>query len=436
MAKKRQSLALIKLEQVCKSFARDERADLLVLEEVNAAIYAGEIVAIVGKSGAGKSTLLRVIAGLVMPTSGKVRCLGDKVAGPVPGMSMVFQNFALLPWLTVLQNVELGLEAQGIARHERRERALKAIDTVGMDGFESAYPRELSGGMSQRVGLARALVVDPEVLLMDEPFSALDVLTAENLRNDLLDLWLSKKTKIKSILMVTHNIEEAVMLADRVLIFDDNPGTVRAEVACTIPHPRQEHETQMRSIMEDIYEHIVNLGSEGQRRGGRFKTIGINYRLPKAEISSLIGLLEALNTPEYAKKADLPEFAEELHLEVDDLFTLTEVLEILRFVNVSDGDIALTPIGKIFIEADILERKKLFASQLLNYVPLTRHVRRVLDARPGHCAHEARFLAELQDSLSEEAAEEVFKVMIEWGRYAELFAYDYNSGMLSLEDPQ
>lgn len=437
MANKRDSMALVTAKAVKKSFKRGDRQDLLVLNDVNVMLYPGEIVAILGKTGAGKSTLLRILAGLAAPTEGEVRCRGQLVTGPVPGLSMVFQQFALMPWLTVLQNVELGLEALGVDRQTRRERALKAIDVVGMDGFESAYPKELSGGMAQRVGLARALVVEPDVLLMDEPFSSLDVLTAENLRNDLLDLWLDKKTNIHSMLMVTHNIEEAILLADRILIFDANPGTIRAELSCKIPHPRQEHDTKIRQLVDEIYQKLSNLGAESQQRAGaRFKNIGLNYRLPKVEVSELSGLLEALNGPEYEAKVDLSELAEELHLEVNELFALTEVLEILRFVRVADSDIELTYAGKNFAEADILDQKKIFATQLLNHVPLARHVRRVLDERPEHRAHQSRFLEELQDSLSEDAAEEVLKVVIEWGRFAELFAYNFNSGQLSLEDPE
>lgn len=432
MIQKTPSIAQVK--NVKKSFKKSDRQDLLVLDNVNLDLHEGEIVALLGKSGSGKSTLLRIIAGLIRPTAGEVFYKDQPVHEPVKGAAMVFQNFALMPWLTVLQNVELGLEAQGVSREERRQRALDAIDVIGLDGFESAYPKELSGGMRQRVGFARALVVNPTLLLMDEPFSSLDVLTADNLRNDLLDLWADKKTHIKSIIFVTHSIEEAVLIADRILLFAIDPGFVRDEIKIDLAHPRNEEAPEFRALIDKVYTSMTKSAAE-KRFGFKFKTIGLGHRLPKLGISELAGLLEELTSPEYKQKVDLPELAEELHLDVDDLFPIMEALEILRFAYISDGDIELTPTGKQFAEADILERKKIFAKHLLNYVPLARHIRRVLDERPGQKAGEERFVRELEDYLSEDAAEESLKVAIDWGRYAELFAYDYNTGMLSLENP-
>lgn len=423
---------LVKIQGVKKSFKQNDRKDLLVLDNVELSLHKGEVVALLGRTGSGKSTLMRIIAGLTRPTAGEVMFKGAPIKGPIEGLSMVFQNFALLPWLNVLQNVELGLEAQGVPVNERRERALDAIDIVGMDGFESAYPKEISGGMCQRVGLARALVVNPDVLLMDEPFSALDVLTAENLRNDILDLWRSGKTNINSMLLVTHNIEEAVLLADRILIFNTDPGYVRKEVKVDIPHPRAEHELKVRELVDTIYGHIAAVGNESDKIRRNFD---LRYRLPAVEISAMTGLLEELNSSEHEMKASLQEIADEMNFDVDDLFPITEALEILRFAKLKDGDIELTYTGKLFAEASILEQKKMFADQLLGTVPLARHVRRVLDERPGHRASEARFLSELEDGLSEEAAAEVLRVVIDWGRYAELFAYDYNTRILSLENP-
>ncbi len=429
--------ALIEIKNIKKSFKKGGAPELVVLDNVNFEIKKNEIVALLGKSGSGKSTLLRIIAGLTRPTSGEVFFKGKIITQPVPGLTMVFQNFGLLPWLTVLENVELGLEALGVKKNERRKRALEAIDIVGLDGFESAYPKELSGGMSQRVGFARALVVEPEILLMDEPFSALDVLTAENLRNDLIDILKSNKTKIQGVLLVTHNIEEAAVMADSIVVFADKPGYVRAEMEVTMPHPRSEEGTQFRKLIDDVYT-LMTTPTEGvvSATGQRFKTISLGHRLPKVEISEMMGLLETLASPEYKKKADLPELAEELHLDVDDLFPITEALEIMRFAQVSQGDIELTPAGKQVADADILDRKKIFARHLISYVPLARHIRRVLDERPGQQASEERFLRELEDHLSEEGAEEVLKVTIDWSRYAEIFAYDFNSGILSLENPE
>jgi len=244
--------AIVEIKNVSKSFKKPDKQDLLVIENVTLTMNDGEIVALLGKSGSGKSTLLRIIAGLTAPSHGKVLYRDQTVKSPVPGISMVFQSFALLPWLTVLENVELGLEAQGLPYRERRERALKAIDIIGLDGFESAYPKELSGGMRQRVGFARALVVDPDILLMDEPFSALDVLTSETLRSDLLELW-QDKSHMRGILFVTHNIEEAVMMADRIVVFGSNPGSIRGELQVNLPHPRNSKDPKVSQLIDDVY---------------------------------------------------------------------------------------------------------------------------------------------------------------------------------------
>ncbi|OGT40551.1 MAG: nitrate ABC transporter ATP-binding protein [Gammaproteobacteria bacterium RIFCSPHIGHO2_12_FULL_38_14] len=428
---------ILEVINVKKSFRKKASSELLVLDHVNFDIKEREIVAILGKSGSGKSTLLRIIAGLVKTTAGEVRFRGNKITEPVDGLTMIFQHFALLPWLTVLENVELGLEARGILKAERRDRALEAIDIVGLDGFESAYPKELSGGMSQRVGFARALVVDPEVLLMDEPFSALDVLTAENLRSDLINIWQSEKTNIKAVIIVTHNIEEAALLADRIFVFANDPGFIRKELTVDIPHPRNDQSNQFRTIVDQIYTLMTTpIGVPIAQRAMTFKTIDMYYRLPQVEISSLTGFIETLASPEYAnRKVGLPDLAEELHFEIDDLFPMTEALEILRFAYVLQGDIELTEKGKLFSEADILTRKKIFSEHLMSYVPIISYIREQLDQETKHEELENTFFKELEKKLSKQSAEEVLKIVIDWGRYAEIFAYDYNTGMLSLENP-
>jgi NitT/TauT family transport system ATP-binding protein len=426
---------LIEIVKVKKSYKTGDRQDLLVLQDIDFRMPEGEIVAILGKSGSGKSTLLRILAGLVRPSSGAVYYRGNPVYGPARGISMVFQNFALLPWLTVLQNVELGLEALGIGREERRERALKAIDTIGLDGFETAFPKELSGGMRQRVGFARALVVNPDILLMDEPFSALDVLTADNLKSDLLDLWQTRKTGIHGIIFVTHSIEEAVMLADRIVIFNSNPGCIRDELKITLAHPRSDLDPRFRNQVDRVYTLMTTqlrpekLGIEGH------PPIDIGYRLPEASIAEITGLLETLNAPETDGKMDLPVVAETLMLDIDELFPLTELLEILHFAKVSKGDISITDDGKAFVEAGILDRKKIFLERLKKYVPLARYIYDQLTRHPRHRALEENFLSLLEDYLTEKEAARVLSTVIEWGRYAELFAYDYNAGVLSLENP-
>ncbi|HET6222546.1 MAG TPA: nitrate/sulfonate/bicarbonate ABC transporter ATP-binding protein, partial [Dongiaceae bacterium] len=397
-----------------------------------------EIVGLLGRSGSGKSTLLRIIAGLSCATAGAVVYDGRPVAGPAEGMAMVFQTFALFPWLTVLQNVELGLEALAVPRPEARRRALAAIDLIGLDGFESAYPKELSGGMRQRVGFARALVVQPKILLMDEPFSALDVLTAETLRTDFLDLWCEGRMPIRSVLMVTHNIEEAVQMCDRVLVFASNPGRVAAEIPIDLPRPRSRLDPGCRRLVDTIYAQMTARapgagGTPG--RDGLFPGTGISMVLPRVSTNLLAGLIETLAGPPYLGRADLPQVAEVLHMEIDDLFPVAETLQLMRFADLAEGDIALTEAGRRFAQADLDTRKRLFAEQVLAYVPLVQHIRRVLDDRPGHQAPAARFQAELEDHMASADAERTLRAVTSWGRYAELFAYDEESGVFSLENP-
>jgi NitT/TauT family transport system ATP-binding protein len=426
---------IIEIIDLSKSFRTGDQ-ELLVLDQINFRMYEGEVIAIVGQSGSGKSTLLRLIAGLLNPSKGALYYRGTPINQPVRGMSMVFQTFALLPWLTVLQNVELGLEALGVEPKARRERALKVIDMIGLDGFETALPKELSGGMRQRVGFARALVVNPDILLMDEPFSALDVLTADNLKSDLIDLWQSKQTGLHGILFVTHSIEEAVTMSDRVLVFNNNPGSIHADLKITLPFPRSDLDPRFRNQVDRVYTLMTSQRQQDKAAAGHgYQPIDIGYRLPEVTVAEMTGLLEALNSPELPEKVDLPVLAETLSLNIDDLFPLTELLEMLHLASVSQGDIAMTPDGKAFVEADILERKKMFSMLLKKYVPLARYIYDQLNRHPRHRALEEHFLSLLEDYLSEEEAERVLRTVIEWGRYAELFAYDYNAGVLSLENP-
>lgn len=427
------SETIIAINQLSKAYRKAATQQLLVLDDINFELKSGEIVALLGKSGSGKSTLLRIIAGLMLPTSGNVTYRGQIVTQPVHGIAMVFQSFALMPWLTVLENVELGLEAQGVKSEERRSRAIEAIDIIGLDGFESAYPKELSGGMRQRVGFARALVINPDVLLMDEPFSALDVLTAENLKSDLLELWQEKKTNTNSILLVTHNIEEAAMLADRIIILGSDPGTIRADLKVNLTHPRNDETPEFRDLVTEIYR-LMTTGPQGKaKHAHRERQIGFGYRLPDVDPSELSGLIETMTT--FEERIDLPELADELTMNVDDLFPVLETLEILGFAKIIDGDIQLSELGRQFSDADLQERKRLFARRLLEKVPLARYIRRILDDKPGHRVSEERFLSKLEDFLTEKEASRVLSTMIDWGRYAEIFAYDFNTGILSLENP-
>lgn len=426
------SEVIIDIQHLCKAYKKASNQELLVLENIDFTLHNGEIVALLGRSGSGKSTLLRIIAGLTTPSSGRVTYRGTPVTKPVRGIAMVFQSFALMPWLTVLENVELGLEAQGIGREERRRRAIEAIDIIGLDGFESALPKELSGGMRQRVGFARALVIHPDVLLMDEPFSALDVLTAENLKSDLLALWQEKKTNTNGILLVTHNIEEAALLADRIVILGSDPGHIRADLRVPLPQPRSPETPEFRQLVDRIYT-LMTTSDEKTRQTHQRPHVGLGYRLPDVEPSELSGLIETMKT--FEARIDLPELADELMMNVDDLFPLLETLDILGFANIFEGDVQLSALGQQFSEADLQVRKQLFAQCLLEKVPLARYIRRILDEKLGHQVSEERFLSKLEDYLSEKEAERVLRTMIDWGRYAELFAYDFKTGFLSLENP-
>src|ERR1700748_2669285 len=370
---------LLDVQNVRRTFPRGGGEELLVLDDVNLTLRQGEIVGLLGRSGSGKSTLLRLIAGLSQPQGGSLTYMGAPIQGPTQGVSMVFQGFALFPWMTVLENVQLGLEALNLPPREMRERALAAIDLIGLDGYESAYPRELSGGMRQRVGFARAVVVHPNILLMDEPFSALDVLTAENLRTDLVELWGNGKLPIKGIILVTHNIEEAVLMCDRVLLFSSNPGRVASEIKIDLPQPRERTSTQFEDYVDRIYVEMTARRVERMRQA---QGAG-NIAMPLAHVSpnQISGLIEALAAAPYDGKADLPDIAYEQELEVDELFPVAEAMQMLRLADVEGGDIKLTHMGKRFADSELNERKEIFSRALMSHVPLAGHIRRVLDER-------------------------------------------------------
>jgi NitT/TauT family transport system ATP-binding protein len=427
------STALLDIHGLRHTFPKADGGELLVLDGIELQVAQGQIVGLLGRTGSGKSTLLRLIAGLAQPSGGSVTYLGQPVLGPAAGIAMVFQGFALFPWLTVLENVQLGLEALGLPEAEIRKRALAAIDLIGLDGYESAYPRELSGGMRQRVGFARALVVHPNILLMDEPFSALDVLTAETLRTDFLELWGDGKLPIKGVILVTHNIEEAVLMCDRILLFSNNPGRIIREIGVDLPQPRNRLDTRFRDLVEKIY--VAMTARTAAAQAGLERQITINTVLPRVSANLFSGLIEALAAEPYHGKADLPVLADELHMEGDELFPVAEAMQMFHFAEVEGGDIKLTDIGKQFAELGTDDRKKLFQKQLLAYIPLATHVRRVLQERANHVAPKSRFLDELEDHMSTEDAEHTLRAVTAWGRYAEAFAYDDDTGMFSLENP-
>jgi len=429
------NIPLIELMDVGKSFRTADGTDRSVLEGVDFSLKEGEIVALLGKSGSGKSTLLRILAGLIPADHGHVRYRGQPLYGPARGIAMVFQSFALFPWLTVQQNVELGLEAQGVAKAERATWAEAAIDLIGLAGFEGALPRELSGGMRQRVGIARALVMNPDILLMDEAFSALDVLTGETLRNDMLELWDSGKTPIKGLLVVSHNIEEAVLMADRILIFSSDPGRVRVEIPIHMPRPRNVDSMEVRGLIDEVYAQMTLSPADiAGLVAGDIVPVHLGYRLPDAEVSQMEGLLEMLAAAPFNGHADLPQLAEESELSDEELLPVYEALRLLELVHIAEGDITLTVLGQHYSNADQALRRDIFGQQLLQHVPLAAEIRHSLEQESDGELGEEPFLHRLEEFMEEDEAARILKVAIEWGRYGEVFEYDFHTGMLKLPE--
>lgn len=418
---------------------RSSRETVLVLDRISLELRSGEIVALLGPSGSGKSTLLRILAGLVAPSAGEVRVHGRPLHGPNPSVAMVFQTFALYPWLTVLQNVELGLLAKDLSPEARRAKALEMIDLIGLDGFEAAYPRELSGGMKQRVGFARALVVEPEILLLDEPFSALDVLVAENLRRELFDLWQSRRIPTRAILLVTHNIEEAVRLADRLLVFSANPGRIRAELPGLPAAERQAQSADSSQLVETIYRIMTNPQEDiakllpGARPVQEAAPAPTYQMLPHVAIGEIAGLVEQLETTGGSRGLD--DLARDLQLEVDELLPLVEAADLLDFVEVDEGDVRLTTEGQRFAAASILEKKEIFRRQALVRVELIRRISEDLRAAPKGRLNERRLLVELEEAFSPGEARRQLDTAIDWARYGEVFGYDDEKGEFFVDDP-
>ncbi len=427
--------AIIELKAVGKSFQSGVGSTRPVLDNVDLTLSEGEIVALLGRSGSGKSTLLRIMAGLIGCDSGQVLYKGLPLYGTARDISMVFQSFALFPWLTVQQNVELGLEARGVPADARATRARAAIELIGLSGFEGALPRELSGGMRQRVGIARALVLEPEILLMDEAFSALDVLTGERLRDDILDLWNSGRIPTKAMLVVSHNIEEAVMMADRVLIFASDPGRIRSELPIDLPRPRDVESVEVRALVDDIYG-LLTAGEA--RRPGRATEkeakLKLGDRLPDADVTRMEGLLELLANEPYLGRADLPQLAAVTELTDDELLHVSSALALLGFAQVDRGDLLITSLGQRYVAGNKTLRQELFRQQILTHVPLVAYIRHGLEQDPSGDLHENLFLRLLRFTMGEAEAQRVLGVAIEWGRYGEVFEYNYTSGVIRLPE--
>ncbi len=426
---------LIELQGVAKSFSAADGSARTVLTSVDFELADGEIVALLGKSGSGKSTLLRIIAGLIPADHGRAAYRQQPIHRPVAGIAMVFQSFALFPWLTVQQNVELGLEAQGVPAAEREKRADAVLELIGLAGFGGALPRELSGGMKQRVGIARALVTNPDILLMDEAFSALDVLTGETLRNDMLELWDGDKIPTKGILIVSHNIEEAVMMADRIIILASDPGRIRDEVHIRLPRPRNADSAEVRALIDEVYglmtQHPVQAAAAGAPESAH-----AGYRLPATDISRIEGVLDMLAGAPFNGHADLPRLAEEAELPDEELFPTYEALGLLGLAHVDHGDIHLTPLGQHYVDADQVRKQEMFGQQLLTHVPLAAHIRRDLEAEASGTLPDKRFLELLEEFLEAEEAQRVLEVAIEWGRYGEVYGYDYHTSRLTLPESE
>ncbi len=430
----------IRLLGVTKTYPQPDKYDIRVLDDITLDIRAGEFIALLGPSGSGKSTLLRIITGLSRPSYGTVLYRERPVMGPNPQAAMVFQSFALYPWLTILQNVELGLVAKGIERSRRRDKSLGLLDLIGLSGYEDAFPKELSGGMRQRVGFARALAVDPELLCMDEPFSALDFLTAENLRSELLDLWLKSKIPTETILMVTHGIEEAVFMADRIVILSKNPARIVADFSVPLPYPRNRKSPQFIELVDYVYKVVTGRNDEqeaiSQKTLDKAPAPSQKTRLapiPYGHISMLSGLLELV--ADRGNRDDLYHLGSELFLEVDDLLPVTETAELFHLAEVREGDLVLTDLGKQFAQGEVTERKRIIREQLKD-VSLFNLIERVLQNKANHAMPKEFFNEILEEHFSVKEAERQLTTAINWGRFTEFFHYDPDTEMLYLSTDQ
>jgi len=420
--------AIIRAEKIEKYYAQPSENRIQVISATDLSIVPGEIVALLGPSGSGKSTMLRMLTGLSRPSAGQVYWHEKPISSADTNVSIVFQSFALFPWLTVLENVEAPLQARGVPPAERHERSMRMLDTVGLDGFEAAYPKELSGGMKQRVGFARALVVEPEVLFMDEPFSALDVLTAENLRSELLELWAKKTMPTKAVFIVTHNIEEAVLLADRIIVLGRNPGHIRTDFRVQLPQPRNRKSEPFTQLVDYIYKVLtrpdVPPAQAPEQTGRRVRDQRqMHYQmLPHARPGGMAGLLELLL--DKGGRDDIYRLADDLAFEIDDLLPIVDAAHLLGFLTIEEGDAAITNSGAEFANSEILRQKELFRDAALEHILLLRQIRRALEAKSDHTVPEEFFLDMLDEQFSEDESARQMETAITWGRYAELFDFD------------
>jgi NitT/TauT family transport system ATP-binding protein len=422
---------IIEARQIEKRYAQPDGRQIQVIAPVNLSVEPDRIIALLGPSGSGKSTLLRILSGLAQPSAGEVFWHDKPLRDCKPPVAIVFQSFALFPWLTVVDNVEVPLLARGIRHFERHRRALRALHSVGLKGFENAYPKELSGGMKQRVGFARALAVEPEVLFMDEPFSALDVLTAENLRRELLELWLERKIPTKSIFLVTHNIEEGVLLADRIIVLGRNPAKIRADLRVAVRHPRDRDSADFLLYVDYIYKLLTQPELEARPLSGLGRPAKAAYQmLPHARHGGIAGFLELLN--DRGGKEDLYHVAEELLMEVDDLLPIVEAATLLGFAKSERGDVEITPKGKEFAEADISTRQDLFREAALANVTLLQQIVSALKNKADHTMPLEFFRDILDEHFAGDEVQRQLDTALNWGRHADIFTYDAESDRVSL----
>jgi len=413
--------ALLEVRNVYQHFSLAGGKSIEILHGINLEIREEEVVALLGPSGCGKSTLLRAVIGLEKPASGEVFYRGVAQSGLNPSAALVFQNFALFPWLTVQQNIAVGLSNLPLTDTEREQRVRRVIDTVGLEGFEEAFPKELSGGMKQRVGLARALAVEPEILCMDEPFSALDVLTGETLRNEIIDLYNSKASPVNSVLIVTHGISEAVFMATRIVVMGAHPGTVLAVLDNPMPYPRDEHHPEFLKLCQRVHalvtqtvmpEEPMAAAPAGQRRL-------VIKSIPGVSLVTTVGLLEVL---ENEGAMELFELTQHVDMELTQLLLVVKAAELLGWVTTPGQRIEMTAAGREFLAADVNRRKHLLNDSLRDIFVFNMVILMLQQSGTGEVDEEV-VLSQLAMQFPHERPHRILRTVIAWARYAELFKY-------------
>jgi NitT/TauT family transport system ATP-binding protein len=413
---------------------------LLVLDKITLAVRAGEVLAILGPSGSGKSTLLRIMIGLLKATSGTVLVHGKPLVGIHPGVSLVFQNFALFPWLTVNDNVRLALNGLDLEPAQATDRISRCIDVVGLEGFEQAYPKELSGGMKQRVGIARALARAPELLCMDEPCSALDVFTAESLRSEIYRMWSGGQSKLpfqpKSVVIITHHIEEAVFLADRIVVMSTRPGRIRTIIQNDVPHPREYQSPACLKMVQRLHDVITKEQlpdvPEEPAPVAAINALPEPAPIPAVNLGHIFGLMEIVR--DHGSQIDVFKLDSLTEYDFGHTIAVVKAGELLDFLDTPKNQVLLTDLGRRFLDADINGRKIIFRDQLLT-LSTFRFVLHLLKEAKDNRLHKDIIEEELAVRLTTEDVEKLFHTIVGWGRFGELFGYDASSEELWI-DPE